>query len=99
MLPTSYFSGLNILKVVWAFHGNTNADSSRRDLPSKVKPPRCAVRVGCLSTRSPHRPNAIGLSVVQVVGVGKDYIEISGLDMIDGTPVLDGKNYAQLMWL
>jgi tRNA-Thr(GGU) m(6)t(6)A37 methyltransferase TsaA len=74
--------------VIWSFHGNTNADSA--DVASKVKPPRCSFKVGCLSTRSPHRPNAIGLSVVQVVGVGNDYIDIACIDMIDGTPVLDG---------
>lgn len=59
-------------------------------MPAKVKPPRCSFKVGCLSTRSPHRPNAIGLSVVQVLKVGTDFIEISCVDMIDGTPVLDG---------
>lgn len=80
-----------LCQVIWAFHENTNGDSSPKDLPAKIKPPRCSFRVGCLSTRSPHRPNAIGLSVVQVVSIGNDFIEVSGLDMVDGTPVLDGK--------
>lgn len=80
-------------QVIWAFHGNTNGDSCTKETPAKVKPPRCSFRVGCLSTRSPHRPNAIGLSVVQVIGVGADYIDICGLDMVDGTPVFDGMFY------
>ena len=75
--------------VIWSFHVNTNTDSS--SLSSKVKPPRCTFKVGCLSTRSPHRPNPIGLSVVQVLAVGSDYIDIACVDMLDGTPVLDGK--------
>lgn len=49
--------------------------------------------MGCLSTRSPHRPNNIGLSVCEVVTVGKDFIDISCVDMVDGTPVLDVKPY------
>ena len=46
---------------------------------------------GCLSTRSPHRPNPIGLSICEIHAVGDDYIEISSLDLVDGTPVLDVK--------
>mmetsp|Transcript_6229 Transcript_6229/g.8697 ORF Transcript_6229/g.8697 Transcript_6229/m.8697 type:complete len:209 (-) Transcript_6229:1766-2392(-) len=65
-----------------------------KTMPSKIKPPRLhGCKVGCLSTRSPHRPNNIGLSVCEVVTVGKDYIDISCVDMVDGTPVLDVKPY------
>ena len=63
------------------------------NIASKVKPPRLNKRVGCLSTRSPHRPNNIGLSVCQVLAVDKDGIYISGIDMVHGTPVLDVKPY------
>ena len=49
--------------------------------------------MGCLSTRSPHRPNPIGMSVVRLLTVSSEGIEVSGVDMVDGTPVLDGKIY------
>jgi tRNA (adenine37-N6)-methyltransferase len=78
------------LWILWVFHENTNSDSS--NIAAKIKPPRLhGARVGCLSTRSPHRPNPIGLSVSEIVGVGSDYIDIICVDMIDGTPVLDGR--------
>lgn len=76
--------------IVWVFHENTNLDST--NIAAKIKPPRLhGSRVGCLSTRSPHRPNPIGLSVSEIVAVGPDYIDIISIDMIDGTPVLDSK--------
>ena len=46
--------------------------------------------MGCLSTRSPHRPNNLGLSVCEVISVSKDFIDIACVDMVDGTPILDG---------
>jgi tRNA (Thr-GGU) A37 N-methylase len=80
-------------QVIWCFHENTNAEAaSRASVPAKIRPPRChGAKVGCLSTRSPHRPNAIGLSVVRVEGVSRAGIDVSCLDMVDGTPVLDGE--------
>ena len=80
--------------VIFVFHENTNGDTEAGQLPARIKPPRLGgLKVGCLSTRSPHRPNAIGLSVCEVVEVGNDYISVSGIDMVDGTPVLDIKPY------
>jgi tRNA (adenine37-N6)-methyltransferase len=79
------------LWIIWVFHENTNIDSA--NIAAKIKPPRLhGSRVGCLSTRSPHRPNPIGLSVSEIVKVGSDYIDIICVDMVDGTPVLDGKS-------
>ena len=51
--------------------------------------------MGVFSTRSPHRPNPIGLTVVRIdsVDVQKGVINISGIDLCDGTPVLDVKPY------
>lgn len=46
---------------------------------------------GVYSTRSPHRPNPIGLHRVTVLAVGPDRIEVDGLEAIDGTPVVDLK--------
>jgi len=46
-----------------------------------------------LSTRSPDRPNAIGLSAVRLIGVAASRITILGHDLLNGTPVLDLKPY------
>ncbi len=60
----------------------------------KVLPPRSAgARRGVLATRSPHRPNPIGLSVVRLVAVRGLTLDIEDVDMVDGTPVLDIKPY------
>ena len=59
-----------------------------------VKPPRGSdVRRGVFATRAPHRPNPIGLSLVKLISIKKRNITIEGLDMLDGTPVLDIKPY------
>jgi tRNA-Thr(GGU) m(6)t(6)A37 methyltransferase TsaA len=59
----------------------------------KVLPPRSAKRRGVFATRSPYRPNPIGLSVVKLERVEGLVLYVSGLDMLDGTPVLDLKPY------
>jgi tRNA-Thr(GGU) m(6)t(6)A37 methyltransferase TsaA len=59
----------------------------------KVLPPRSARRRGVFSTRSPHRPNPIGLSVVKLEGIDGLWLTVSGIDVLDGTPVLDIKPY------
>jgi len=48
---------------------------------------------GLFSTRAPRRPNAIGLSVVRLVGVEGGVIHIEDVDMVDGTPLLDIKPF------
>ena len=60
----------------------------------KVLPPRSkGKRRGVLATRSPHRPNPLGLSVVRLEAVRGLVLDIRDVDMIDGTPVLDIKPY------
>jgi tRNA-Thr(GGU) m(6)t(6)A37 methyltransferase TsaA len=59
----------------------------------KVRPPRSEKRRGVLATRSPHRPNPIGLSSVRLVGIDGLTIRVRDLDILDGTPVLDLKPY------
>ncbi|HEX6765550.1 MAG TPA: tRNA (N6-threonylcarbamoyladenosine(37)-N6)-methyltransferase TrmO [Polyangiaceae bacterium] len=59
----------------------------------KVLPPRSVRRRGLFATRSPHRPNPLGISCVKLEGVKGLVIEVSGIDMLDGTPVLDIKPY------
>ncbi len=48
---------------------------------------------GVFSTRSPHRPNSIGLTVVNVIERKGNIVKVSGIDMIEGTPILDIKPY------
>ncbi|UZJ43366.1 tRNA (N6-threonylcarbamoyladenosine(37)-N6)-methyltransferase TrmO [Marinimicrobium sp. C6131] len=65
----------------------------------RVRPPRLGGNrsLGVFATRSPLRPNPIGLSVVKLEAVkqesGKLWLELSGIDLLDGTPVLDIKPY------
>lgn len=58
-----------------------------------VVPPRDTVRRGVLATRSPHRPNAIGLTAARVVSVRGCRVVVAEHDLLDGTPVLDLKPY------
>ena len=50
-------------------------------------------RHGVFATRSPRRPNPIGISVVRLLKVRKDGLEVSHVDMVDGSPLLDIKPY------
>ena len=57
----------------------------------RVIPPSREAERGVFSTRSPVRPNPIGVSQVEVIEVEGSRIHVKGLDMIDGTPILDIK--------
>ena len=78
--------GFDRIFVIFHFH-------EANDFRPKVLPPRSSVRRGVLATRSPHRPNPIGLSVVRLLGVSDCVLRVGDIDMIDGTPVLDIKPY------
>lgn len=81
--------GYSHVWVVFVFHLNK---TSRYH--AKVHPPRMnGESIGVFATRSPHRPNPIGLSLVEIVEIQKDKIIFSGADLVDGTPVLDIKPY------
>ncbi len=58
-----------------------------------VRPPRGRVKRGVFATRSPYRPNPIGLSCVQLMGIDGRILRIEDSDLLDGTPVLDIKPY------
>jgi len=64
---------------------------------SRVRPPRLdgKEKIGVFATRSPHRPNFLGLSLCRLVRVDLDgpSVEFSGVDLLDGTPVLDIRPY------
>jgi formylmethanofuran dehydrogenase subunit E len=59
----------------------------------QVKTPWDAKPHGLFTTRSPHRPCPLGLSVVELVAREKNILKVKGLDAIDGTPLLDIKPY------
>ena len=87
--------GYSHLWIVWEFH-----QARREGWSPTVRPPRLGgnARIGVFATRSPFRPNPIGLSVVRLVGVERVeglgmVLRVSGADMMDGTPVLDIKPY------
>jgi tRNA-Thr(GGU) m(6)t(6)A37 methyltransferase TsaA len=74
------------LWVLYWFHLNAH-------FRPKVEAPRSAKRRGVFATRSPYRPNPIGLSAVALERVEGRILHVRGLDMIDGTPVIDLKPY------
>lgn len=89
--------------VVFEFHLNTNtkvvkkaAAKNNNTFPSKVSPPALGgKRVGIFATRTPHRPNPVGFSLCKIDGIDqKNFcVHVSGLDLVDGTPVVDIKPY------
>lgn len=59
----------------------------------KVRPPRSLEKRGVFSTRSPHRPNPIGLSLLRLVRIEGTVLHVLDLDVVDGSPVIDIKPY------
>ena len=78
--------GFSHLILIFVFH-----ESSERKL--FAHPPFDGKKRGIFATRSPHRPNPIGMTVVKLEGRNKNTLKVSGLDMFEGTPVLDIKPY------
>ena len=79
-------AGFERIWVVFVFHKS-------QGWAPMVRPPRGQLKRGVLATRSPHRPNAIGLSAVELVSVQGHTLQLRGVDFLDGTPVLDIKPY------
>lgn len=90
--PLEALRGLEEFSHVWIlFHFHKNAN---KEFNAKVYPPRLGGgKIGIFATRSPHRPNAIGLSCAKLDRIESDTLYISGIDIIEGTPVLDIKPY------
>jgi tRNA (adenine37-N6)-methyltransferase len=76
--------------VLFVFHRNVE---QARGWKPKVQPPRAEHKVGVFASRSPHRPNPIGMSAVKIERIDGLVIHVSNLDLLDGTPVLDLKPY------
>ena len=89
--------GFSHLWLIWQFSGNLREEG---DWSPTVRPPRLGgnVRMGVFATRSPFRPNALGLSCVRLLGIEKDpelglVLRVGGADLMDGTPIFDVKPY------
>ena len=82
------------LWLIWAFDR-----AEREEWSPTVRPPRLGgnQRIGVFATRSPYRPNAIGLSCVKLLGVEKGkagtVLKVAGADLMNGTPIYDIKPY------
>ena len=102
--------GLDEFSHVWItfkFHLNTNTlkeskafdgvlDSKRRfTFTAKITPPMLKEKKGVLATRSPHRPNPVGVTLATIESIDKKTrsILLSACDLVEGTPVLDVKPY------
>jgi len=84
--------------VIYVFHANTNACGTKNGgaVKALVSVPRLnGEKRGCLSTRTPHRPRPVGLSVGKIISVDweRGEVTLGGIDLVDGTPVLDIKPY------
>jgi len=86
--------GFSHVWLLFVFHGERGAPWS-----PLVRPPRLGgnAKVGVFASRSPRRPNPIGLSAVKLLGIDRGRaslaLELGGVDLLDGTPVLDVKPY------
>jgi tRNA-Thr(GGU) m(6)t(6)A37 methyltransferase TsaA len=78
--------GYSHLMVLWVFDRSGGYDLL-------VTPPTDSRPHGLFSTRSPRRPNPIGLTVVELLGRDQCALRVRGIDMLDGTPILDIKPY------
>lgn len=87
--------GFSHLWLIWGFSAN-----KKRDWSPTVKPPRLGgnARMGVFATRSPYRPNPIGLSCVRLISIDtageeKPVLTVAGADLMDGTPIYDIKPF------
>ena len=78
--------GFSHLYVIWAFDRSEGCNL-------EVTPPSDDRPHGVFATRAPWRPNPIGLTVVELVGREGRMLRVRGIDMLDGTPILDIKPY------
>ena len=60
-----------------------------------VKTPWDETPHGLFTTRTPHRPNPLGHTIVEIIEIEKNSIKVKGLDAIDGTPLIDIKPYVK----
>lgn len=87
------FRGLESFSHIWLIWGFS--ENYGQSWHPTIRPPRLGgnKRIGVFASRSPFRPNPIGLSAVKLEEVRKDRLIVSGADLVDGTPVYDIKPY------
>jgi len=78
--------GFSHLFILWIFHQAEGYDLI-------ATPPTDNLPHGVFATRSPQRPNPVGLTVVELLSREDNLLHLRGIDMIDGTPVIDVKPY------
>jgi tRNA (adenine37-N6)-methyltransferase len=78
--------GFSHLYVIWAFHRSEGYDLL-------TKPPSDDRPHGLFATRTPRRPNPIALTVVELIRRDANRLHVRGVDMVDGSPILDIKPY------
>lgn len=88
-VPTEAFADLAGFTRIWLIFVFDRSEGWK----PQVRPPRGGGKRSVLATRSPHRPNAIGLSAVELVAVEERALRVRGVDLLDGTPILDIKPY------
>ncbi|OIP42234.1 MAG: tRNA (N6-threonylcarbamoyladenosine(37)-N6)-methyltransferase TrmO [Deltaproteobacteria bacterium CG2_30_63_29] len=81
--------GFDRLWLVYLFHLNQTEDAP----PVMVKPPRFEHKVGVFATRSPHRPNPIGITPARLLHVAGRMLTVAQADLLDQTPIVDIKPY------
>jgi tRNA-Thr(GGU) m(6)t(6)A37 methyltransferase TsaA len=92
--PAHTLAGLEGFSHVWLLFVFDRNRGGLDYTKSKVRPPRLdGAPTGVFGCRTPHRPNAIGLSLVQIERIEGGTLHLLGADLIDGTPVLDIKPY------
>ena len=79
------------LIVIFWFHLSPAGEHTAHKTHPQMRPD--LPLVGVLATRSPVRPNPLGIAVVKLLGQTKNVLIVTGLDALDGTPVLDIKPY------
>ena len=85
-------SGLEGFSHVWLITFLHLSVSKRQR--GKIHPPRLdGAKIGVLASRSPHRPNNIGLTLARIVSCEGDELQLAEVDLVDGTPILDLKPY------
>ena len=88
-IPHAAFRDLEGFERIWLVYVFHRSDGWK----TEVRPPRGGGKRSVLATRSPHRPNAIGLSAVHLIAVEPTSLRVQGIDLLDGTPILDIKPY------
>ena len=89
-------AGFDYLWLIWGFSASQFPEGEGRGSALTVRPPRLGgnERVGVFASRSPFRPNGLGLSAVRIERVEADgNISVCGADLMDGTPIYDVKPY------